>query len=675
MIYRVMAAAIFILAASRPEGTEKAQAVPGIVAATPPFLHHLFTDDMVLQRDASAPVWGWTEPGRKVAVEINGQRRECVAGFDGRWEVRVGPFPAGGPFTLAVSGPQTVTLHNVLLGDVWVCAGQSNMEFDIKSATGGRQAAATSSDDGLRLFGTPHILALEPRRDFAGAAYPPRWRVCSPAALEKGFSAVGYFFGRKLRRDLNVPVGLLQCGWGGSPAEAWAPKDVLAAMGDFDESLRLIERIASERAAGVTAEAQAEAWWRAHDPGTSASPGWADARFDDRDWKQLEMPRTWEEAGFPDFHGIVWLRRELDLPADWPAETSKLILGEIGNIDTVWINGLPVGATLERHKNRAYQLAPGLLQPGRNVVAIRVLNHGLGGFFDPGEFRLEALGRTPIALAGAWRCLLGPAYDAKVPFPGIYGVEPFIPTTCHNGMLASLSPFAIKGVIWYQGEANAFRVPQYRSLLPAVIADWRTRFACGEFPFLIVQLPNFGGVTEKSPGVAHWAEMREAQEQIAESVSHSGLAVTIDVGAKDDGHPPDKAPVGERLALVAEADVYGMPVICSGPAFRSVEFCESGASVRFAPNGKVGGGRLSAKGGALRGFSLAGADGQFLRAEASLDDNTVRVSSPAGLGKPTAVRYNWANCPDGNLYNDEGLPARPFRSDKPAFDSPAKPTP
>lgn len=670
MITCAMAAAILILAASRPAGIERAQPPPN---GAPPFLHPLFTDDMVLQRDVPAPVWGWTEPGRAVAVEIGGQRRECVAGADGRWEARLGPLPAGGPFTLAVSGPQAVTLHNVLLGDVWICAGQSNMEFDIKSATGGMRAVAASSDDGLRLFGTPHILALEPRRDFAGAASPPRWRVCSPSALGRGFSAAGYFFGRKLRSDLNVPIGLLQCGWGGSPAEAWAPKEVLAAMGDFDEHLARLERIASERAAGVTAEAQAQAWWQAHDPGSSASPGWADPRLDDKDWKLLEMPHTWEQAGLPDFHGIAWLRRVVDLPAGWPSGDSKLILGEIGNIDTLWINGLPAGETLERHKTRAYPLRPGLLKPGRNLIALRILNHGLGGFFDPGEFRLEAPGRPDVLLSGAWKFRMGPAYDAKDPFPGIYGVEPFIPTACHNGMLAPLAPFAIKGVIWYQGEANAFRVPQYRSLLPAVIAGWRARFACGEFPFLIVQLPNFGGVTEQSPDAAHWAEMREAQEQVAESVPHAGLAVTIDVGKKDDGHPPDKAPVGERLALVAEAGVYGLPVVCSGPVFRSAEFSGDGAAVRFAPNGTAGGGRLVAMGGALRGFSLAGADGRFFPAQAEIDGDTVRVSLPAGPGKPTAVRYNWANCPEGNLFNAEGLPARPFRSDQPASASPARP--
>ena len=620
-----------------------------------PLLHDLFTDDMVLQRGVAAPVWGWCAPGRTVEVELCGQRVAAIADATGRWTVRVGPFPAGGPHDLTISGPATVIRHGVMIGDVWLCAGQSNMEFGLTKATGGAAAVATADDPGLRLYST-HRLALAPQATFPHHA----WRVCSPQSVAKngGFSAVGYFFGRQLRQELKVPIGLLQIAWGGSPAESWMSPEALTAFGDFAADQKILRDILAERASGLTPAQQNERWWQAHDP---AGQGWSAEDLEVTGWQPLTLPTTWAEAGFPAFRGITWLRRTCDLTEAWREVPAELQLGEIGTIDTAWINGHMVGETIGRHHERTYRVPAGTLRAGRNVITLRVLNHGLGGFFGPGALQLAAAGIAPLGLDGPWLHRRGPAYDVTQPFPGLFGGdEPAIVSSCFNGMIAPLIPFACTGVLWYQGEGHGARTMQYRRLLPALIADWRNHFEQCELPFLIVQLPNFASSPAKILGDAPWAELREAQALSVAQTPRTGLVVTIDVGDDNEGHPPAKLDIGLRLAQLAKAQVYGLPIDPDGPICTGVTFVDDQVHVVFD---HVGDG-LVARGSSVRGFILAGADGRFVQAVATLAGDTAIVSAQ-GLARPTAVRYGWANTAVGNLFNRAGLPARPFRSDVP----------
>jgi len=456
-----------------------------------PFLHPLFTDHVVLQRDVPTPVWGWAEPGQRVKVALAGQSVETTADARGKWMARLGPYPAGGPHVLAVSGPKAVEIKDVLVGDVWLCSGQSNMEWPLKGAVNPEAEVAAADYPRLRLFQVPKKTALEPE-----STVEAKWDVCTPATAP-GFSAVGYFFGRDLGRDLNVPIGLINSSWGGTVAEAWTSAPSLGPLGDFDKALAQVR--ASKAEAGqppVRLDRAMAAWWKRNDPGTSDQPGWADPKFDAAAWKTMDLPGNWEERGLPDFDGIAWFRKDFDLPEAWDGKDLTLALGPIDDLDTTYLNGVEVGHTDAWATPRKYKVPAGVAKAGRNVIAIRVLDRqGQGGFGgEKGDMKLAPAGDEqagPIALAGPWSFKVAAnASDLSSP-PEAQGENPNRASVLYNGMIAPLAPFPIKGAIWYQGEGNAGRPAQYRRLLPTLIRDWRAAFAVGDFPFLIVQLANY----------------------------------------------------------------------------------------------------------------------------------------------------------------------------------------
>jgi sialate O-acetylesterase len=452
-----------------------------------PFLSPMFTSNMVLQRGIADPVWGWTSPGQEVSVRIHGKTARAVADADGKWMARVGPLPTGGPYTMTVSGPQNVELSNILVGDVWVCSGQSNMEMGIGNVNQAKEEIAAANYPKIRLFTVAKSVATEPRTSLSG-----KWDVCTPETVAaggwNGFSAVAYFFGRELHRQLNIPIGLIHTSWGGTIAEAWTSAEALDTMPDFQNAVSQVNLM---RRRGVTAT------------------------------------------------------------------------------------------------------------PGNN---------------------------------------------------------PNVATVLYNGMIAPVIPYGIKGAIWYQGESNAGRAYQYRTLLPTMINDWRSRWGVGDFPFYIVQLANFTPLNAQ-PVDSDWAELREAQSMTAASLPNAGIAVTTDIGDAADIHPKNKQEVGRRLALDALANTYGKKVEYSGPAFRSMK--REGNKIRLRFSHARG---LTARGGQLQGFSIAGADRKFVWADAVIEGDSVVVSSPQA-SSPVAVRYGWSNNPPNNLYNAAGLPASPFRTD------------
>ncbi len=626
-----------------------------------PLVHPLFSDHVVLQRQIKVPVWGWANPGTKVTVQFAGQTKRAVAEASGRWQVHLDSMPASSdPRTLVITAGEnerTVTVNDVLVGDVWLCSGQSNMEMGIGVCNATSDIAAADFPE-IRLLTVPRRIATEPV-----ASTDVHWLPCSPVnvmqGLWGGFSAAGYYFGRDLYTQLRIPIGLIHSSWGGTVAEAWTSAEGLEPLGDFAD--RLGQVAANKPGEKLDFNAEYEQWCQRHDPGTQQ--GWDRAECDTSAWKTVNMPQAFEKAGLPDFDGIVWFRRHFELPADWTGKKLTLGLGPVDDIDTTWVNGVKVGQMNRYDLNRVYPVAAEALKPGVNTVAVRVLDTGGDGGLigKPEQLFLkpsDAGAGEPISLAGAWQ-MRDSAPLSKLPAPPVVPDvnNPNMVTVLYNGMIAPLLPFAIKGAIWYQGESNAGRAEQYRKLLPAMIEDWRRRFGVGEFPFYIVQLAAFQPVYDH-PRDNDWAELREAQALTARHVPHCGLAVAIDIGEANDIHPKNKAEVGRRLALCALGESYGRKTEYSGPWYHSMKV--TGNEIRLSFDHLDGG--LAAKGGELHGFAIAGEDRNFVWANASIDGNHVLVSSPA-VPKPVAVRYGWDINPVCNLYNHAGLPAVPFRTD------------
>ncbi|MBI2511553.1 MAG: hypothetical protein HYV96_06205 [Opitutae bacterium] len=609
----------------------------------------LFSDHAVLQQGMPLPVWGTASDGERVVVEFAGQRAETTAA-SGKWRVTLPPLAAGGPHTLTITGQNRVVISDVLIGEVWICSGQSNMEMRLGPASGlqpvanWQPAVAAADLPQMRFFTVPRTLSLTPVE-----TTDAKWEVCSPETAPHS-SAVAFFFGRALAQARGVPIGLVHTSWGGSAAEAWMSRASLERQSDFAADLELQKEFLRDPAAGrARADQQLDEWYRAKDPGTTA--GWEKLHDATADWRETKVPSPWEAAGLPNFDGIAWLRREFELPADWAGRAAELHLGAIDDDDTTWVNGQRVGATQGWDKLRVYPIPAGVLKAGRNVIAVRVLDTGAGGGIW-GKGVPPHLARTDgasVNLSGAWRVRSTEVMAKLWPVPRALTESVSTPSALYNGMIVPLLPYAMRGVIWYQGETNADRSKQYQTLFPALIADWRRLWGEGDFPFLFVQIAPWTGMNP---------EIREAQLLTMKRTPNTAMAVTLDVGDAKDIHPPQKQPVGERLALAARALAYGEQIEFSGPVFESASFSNGRAVLRFSHVDRG----LVAPGGQLEGFTIAGADGVFRAATAKIVGQTVEVNAD-DVREPKTVRYAWGEAPTGNLFNRAGLPASPFRTD------------
>jgi sialate O-acetylesterase len=614
----------------------------------------LFASAAVLQQGMNVPVWGAADPGERVTVEFAGQTVSVTASADGQWLMHLSPLKAGGPFSMTISGKNRIVLNNVLVGEVWVCSGQSNMERHLglqpgqKPIVNWEQEVKDALYPEIRQFYVEQRLAFSPERNAKGG-----WSICSPEKV-KDFTAIGYFFGRDLYKARHVPVGLIHSSWGGTPAEAWTSATGLRALPGFEATLAELQRsISDPEGARRDFEARLENWFHANDPGSAAPQPWSAAGLDAASWKSMTLPTLWENAGEPNLDGVVWFRKAFELPDTLTNAEAELDLGKIDDQDTTWVNGVRVGAMNGYNLDRKYPVPTGVLKPGLNVVAVRVLDIGGGGGIW-GDQPLRLVLKTspalePVNLSGSWQYRVGMNLK-NAPWPPMSaGQHASAPTVLYNGMIAPLLPYAIRGVIWYQGEANVGRERQYRTLFPAMIADWRRAWGEGDFPFLFVQIAPYASM---SP------EIREAQLLSWRHTTNTAMAVTIDCGDAEDIHPTHKQPVGARLALAARALAYGEKVEYSGPVFESLKIKGSKAVLGFR---HLGGG-LAAKDGPLKGFTIAGPDKVFHPAQAEIQGKTV-VLTAESVSRPVAVRYGWANVPEGNLFNGAGLPASPFRTD------------
>jgi sialate O-acetylesterase len=613
----------------------------------------LFCEHAVLQQGIPIPVWGSADEDEKVTVTLAGQSVSTIA-HDGKWSLQLAPLPAGGPHVLTITGKNRIEIADVLIGEVWICSGQSNMERQLGLRDGQQpirnwEAEAAAADfPQIRHFGVAQHSSTRPETRADG-----RWLVCTPETARE-FTAVGFFFGRSVHLARGTPVGLIHSSWGGTPAEAWTSRAGISQLPEFADTLAWLDQSARDPVfARATFEQSLARWFQQNDPGSYAEESWSSGTLDASAWPLMHLPVNWEKAGMPDFDGVVWFRREVELPADWVGRDVDLQLGAIDDIDSTWVNGRFVGSISMWNTPRVYHLAAGILKAGRNVIAVRVLDTGgNGGLWGPADAMRLVRADEPakfIPLDGDWHCKTSVFLHNVPPPPLDVSGSPGVPTVLYNGMIAPLQPYAIRGVIWYQGEANANAALLYRRLFPNLVADWRRAWGQGDFPFLFVQIAPF---KEMPP------EIREAQRLSLAKIPNSAMAVTIDVGDANDIHPADKKPVGDRLALAARALAYGEKIEYSGPLFESLKVEGSKAVVKFSHLGHG----LVAPGGELKGFTIAGADKKFHPAKANIVGDDVEVSADT-VPAPIAVRYAWANVPEGNLFNRAGLPASPFATD------------
>lgn len=625
---------------------------PEAFASTPgqPFVSPVFGDNMVLQRGKKNAIWGWSEPGDKVSVQIGDKTATAIAGKDRRWQVKIDPPAVGGPYVVKISGRESVELHNVLVGDVWLCAGQSNMVVSLRFARNGAEEVKAADAPDIRFFSVAQHAAYRSADTVDG-----KWMVVSPQTADK-VSAVAYYFARKVQKETQVPIGLVVAAVGGTPAESWASTEALRPLKDFDIPLTEMERLAVPGAPEYGNYVMH--WYDAYDIGLKGK--WFAPDLADADWKPVTVPGGFAELGVPINPALVWFRKEIVLPDPIPAGMALAFLGSIERMDTLYINGTEIGGSAWVENPRVYPIRPGVLKPGRNTIALRVLkSKPEGGFLaKPEVLRLMLGDKTSIPLAGTWKAKLSVDGTPPQPLPLAYENWPVMPTVLYEGMLKPLTPLAITGALWYQGEQNSERGYQYRRILPAMAASWRKAFAQGDFPFYVVSLPAYKAHSAEPVDGDEWAETRESQAVAAANIPNSCLAVTIDTGDADNIHPQEKQPVGERLALCALAHHYGQKVVASGPTVRSVERQAGAIRIRFAHTE----GGLVTKGAKLEEFAVAGEDHKWHWADARIEGDSVIVSSPA-VPNPKEVRYAWQSNPAATLFNGSGLPAAPFRSD------------
>ncbi|MCP4096317.1 MAG: 9-O-acetylesterase [Planctomycetaceae bacterium] len=615
---------------------------------------NIFTDNMVLQRNQEFSIWGWGNPSTPVTVKLQKQTATISADQQGRWEAKFKAIDLGDPFSIKISTAQkSIVLDNVLAGDVWICSGQSNMEWEVRQAGNPQQEIAQGNWPLIRHVRVDHVTSPSKLDDVNNSG----WKVCTPETVGN-FSAVGYYFARELQRELNVPIGLLHTSWGGTIIETWISPESLKNHPDFTDAITKLESVYQNPKQQEARAKQLDQWNQDFRRALEdKSTDWKAPALDDSDWISIKAPGSWESQGYQQLDGIAWYRRTITLPDSWKSQPASISLGQIDDIDITYVNGVKIGSVSDWTKLRKYEIPANLLKAGKNSIAIRVTDQAGGGGIigDPNDMRIARTGEPAISLAGKWKFKKSDltrklGERPEQPFRG-----PNHPTLLSNAMVNPFLLVKAKGVIWYQGESNAGRAFQYRSLMPLLIQDWRNRFG-QDFSFYWVQLANFT-MPRETPGDSQWAELREAQT-MALTVPKTGQAVIIDIGEARDIHPKNKQDVGKRLALNALAKDYKKSVVYSGPMFKSVEFSGNRATVHF--DHATG---LISKNGPLKHFQIAGKDKKFVWADAKIEGNSVVVSSEL-VKDPASVRYAWADNPEGcNLYNAAGLPACPFRTD------------
>ncbi len=626
-------------------------------------LPQILRDSMVLQRGQEVNIWGWGDKGENVTVQFQNKTYQAQTDEKGKWKIELPPMKAGGPYQMVIEGNNKIVLQHILIGDVWLCSGQSNMVHQMKLHSvryAGEIAKAGNPE--IRQFWIPQTVNLQAPDEDLSKGF---WKEANPENV-RDFSAVAYFYAKKLYKKYHIPIGIINASVGGTPIQAWMSKEGLKDFPVFLKEIKrnkdsaFIERMRKRKMASYQWHLKKE------DIGITGMLPWYNLSYNSSEdvWRRIGLPGYWEDQGVKNLNGVVWYRKEIDVPASMVNKPAKVFLGRIVDADYLYINGHLINHTTYQFPERRYVIPKNILNPGKNLFVIRVINYsGKGGFVPDKPYCLIS-GKDTVDLKGYWKYKIGDVFTPeRVQKKTVNFTVHYQPTALYNGMIAPVTNYTIKGIVWYQGAANTGNPLKYARLQPALIADWRSHWKEGDIPFLYVQLPGYGDYSYL-PEESNWAQFRKSQLQSL-SVPNTAMVVTIDLGEWNDIHPDRKKPVGNRLALAAEKLAYGDQIVASGPILQSAKvkgnriilsFNHVGRGLIFKDSSYV----TPSSGEWKSAFAIAGADKKFVWAKAQIKNDKIIVHS-VKVKDPKYIRYAWADNPvNPDLYNKEGLPASPF---------------
>ncbi|WP_307299914.1 sialate O-acetylesterase [Flavobacterium sp. SORGH_AS_0622] len=609
----------------------------------------IFSDGMVLQRDKQIPIWGFADPNESVEIHFNKQIKKTQADKNGKWTVNLSPEKAGGPFELIIIGKNKITIKNVLVGEVWICSGQSNMEFQVYKTMNAEKEIADSNYPMIRHFGVAQDLSGTPKDDLKQG----KWEAANKETVGN-FTAVGYYFARKLYAELKIPIGIINTSWGGTNVETWTSREAFQNSPEFKAMIADVPVVDIYSVFEIYKKSVLDNLKKVQgfDVSLENENQFKDLNFQDKNWPEIKVPSLWENQQIGNIDGIVWMRKTIVLTAEQAKKEAVLHLAKVDDEDKTYVNGVEVGTNNLWDKLRVYKIPANVLKEGTNVIAVRITDYSGGGgiYGDPTDLKID-FKDTNLPLDGLWKFNV---VQVKIAIsPNSY------PSLLYNAMVNPLVPYAMQGVLWYQGEANVWRAAEYKKSFPLMINDWRTKFKQGDFPFYFVQLSTFDEFGGNSQKGSRWAELREAQSETLK-LKNTGMVVTTDIGNAKDIHPTNKQDIGLRLAAVAMNNIYGKKQVHSGPTYKSQEIKGNQIILTFD---NIGSGLSTPNNDELKGFEIAGADKVFHSAKAIIKDNKIIVSSDK-VQNPVAVHYGWADDDTAiNLFNKEKFPASPFRTD------------
>lgn len=613
----------------------------------------LISDGIVLQRDTEVSIWGKAVANESLKLTFVGNEHSTVVKEDGSWEIVLNDLKPGGPFIIKInSADEEKIVKDVYVGDVWVLSGQSNMQIPINRTLDLFEDEVKDANyPEIRQYTVPMVYDFKnPIDEVSGG----NWVPVTPETIYS-FSAIGYFFSKKIYDKYKIPIGLLFTAIGGTPAEAWISQDTMTRFDRFDDIIKKCKQDSYIQDLTNKENEYNNQWYseiyQADEGLHDKTAPWYSDECNDIDWKTMELPASFRGTELETIRGgAVWLRKEIEIPDNMAGKEGKLIFGTIIDADDTYINGVKVGNTGYLYPPRRYKIPEGLLKAGKNIITVRVImTQNIGGVVSDMPYFIK-VGNEQIPVSGTWKYKVGAITRPQNPTTFFQNM----PSGVYNGMIYPLRKYAITGALWYQGESNTGETYDYKDLFEAVISDWRKLWKQGDFPFYYVQLANYCP-WRLEPEVSGWAEVREAQRQVMD-LPNTGMSVIIDIGMYNDLHPWNKKSVGERLALWALNSTYGEENVPSGPIYRKMTIENSSIKLDFD---YIGSGLL-VKGDKLETFEICGDDSVFYPVDAEIGGDHVLVSSK-DVSNPTRVRYGWSDNPErANLFNKEGLPASPF---------------
>ncbi|MDP5198181.1 sialate O-acetylesterase [Flavobacterium sp. DG2-3] len=609
----------------------------------------IFSDGMVLQRNKQIPIWGFADANESIEVHFNKQIKKTTADKNGKWTLNLTAEKAGGPFELIIIGKNKITIKNVLVGEVWICSGQSNMEFQVFKTMNSEKEIADANYPMIRHFGVAQDLNGTPKDDLKQG----KWEEADPANVGS-FTAVGYYFARKLYSELKIPIGIINTSWGGTNVETWTSREAFEKSDEFKSMIANVPTVDINAIFETYKKSVLDNLKKVQgfEVSMENEEQFKNANFQDKNWPEIKAPSLWENQQIGNIDGIVWMRKTIVLTAEQAKKEAILHLAKVDDEDKTYVNGVEVGTNNLWDAKRIYKIPANVLKEGTNVIAVRITDYSGGGgiYGDPSDLKID-FKDSNLPLEGFWKFnVIKVRIEVS---PNSY------PSLLYNAMVNPLVPYAIQGALWYQGEANVWRAKQYKKAFPLMINDWRSKFKQGDFPFYFVQLSTFDEFGGNSQKGSRWAELREAQSETLK-LPNTGMAVTTDIGNAKDIHPTNKQDIGLRLAAIAMNNIYGKKQVHSGPTYKSQEIKGNQIILTFD---NIGSGLSTPNNDELKGFEIAGADKVFHSAKAIIKDNKIIVSSEK-VQNPVAVHYGWADDDTNiNLFNKEKFPASPFRTD------------